>query len=224
MKLIIAYIAIAVLVVSSASAETSHIKVTCKKATHALAFYSSKDCTGTPAVGAAFSGDGVCQPDNALIDGKSSKYTISADGKTVNQTSYSSTDCTGAAATGIFNPSSGQYTVDKCEEWLQQSRQVVKLTAGVYDYTAGDADCGGTTLENLMGGDCYSTTRVTCSADKTKYHYELFGADGCSGTADLVDAKEQESGKCYDLAVLSGAGKFSVYSSFAIIALAMLFL
>jgi hypothetical protein len=224
MKLIIAYIAIAVLVVSSASADNTYIKVTCKKATHALAFYPSKDCTGTPAVGAIFSGNGVCQPDYALIDGKSSKYSISADGKTVNQTSYSSTDCTGAAASGIFNPSSGQYTVDKCEEWLQQSRQVVKLTAGVYDYTVGDAECKGTSIENMLGGDCYSTTRVTCSSDNTKYHYELFGAEGCSGTADLVDAKEQESGKCYDLAVLSGAGKFSVYSSFAIIALAMLFL
>ena len=225
MKSLIAYVAIATLLVSSAVATQNKFTVTCNKATHAVAFYTKTDCTGEHMIkfGMSTSGECVEVPKSYQSnDGVSVKLTVSPDGTTMGQVGYLSKACTGTEASTYKLLGLDNYTIGECKAvGTAYGVKAMKLTSYA-TYKQGPT-CGESEVElSYSNGVCYSNMKITCSDDAKKYDL-MQTADTCDGSA-VNDYKGHEAGKCYDYAELAGAGKPSLFSSFAIIALAFVFL
>lgn len=231
MNSIIAYVAIATLLVSSAAGEDK-FTVTCKKATHGIAYFTKADCSGEYLLVFGFTNSGDCvevPSIHQLSNGVSAKLTISPDGTTVGQVGYKAKGCTGAQETTVGLLNLDNYTIGECKTVGISPNaygvKALKLTPGVYPHwvqgtTCDEADAG--TVLSFANGVCYASLKVTCSDDAKKYDV-VKTTDTCGGAKEH-EYKGHESGKCYDHNELAGAGKLSLSSSFAIIALAFLFL
>ena len=220
MKFLIAIITFALAAASTSA--VSHIKVTCTSVSYAKYYYAEKDCTGEPTMTAAFKPDVCTNTGTTLSAGKSSKFAYNATTKMFTQTAYDKVDCAGTAQSLGFSPQN--IKLDTCTVGTLGALgyKIIALSQAV-DYHLADETCDG--LSVYMGsGDCYSGTKITCAADNKKFDYQLWEGDTCSGDPDVLNAKALETGKCLELAEISGAGSFSVISSFAIMMFVMMFM
>ena len=101
----------------------------------------------------------------------------------------------------------------------------LEITAAtqVVDYHLADEACDGLSIY-YDSGECNDGTKITCASDNKNFDYQLWEGGKCSGTPDILDAKDLETGKCLAIEDISGAGSFSVLSSFAIMAIVMIFM
>jgi hypothetical protein len=199
------------LAVASTSA-ISHIKVTCHSVKYSQRMYTSSDCTGDGNMVAGFN-PGECANTPALLShGNSAKFAWNATTKKFTETYYSEADCKGTAT--VSDP----VELDKCDGSY-------KITAAtqVVDYHLADEKCDGLSLY-YDSGECSDGTKITCSSDDKKFDYQLWEGASCSGDPDILNAKDLETGKCLAIEDISGAGSFSVLSSFAIMAIVMIFM
>ena len=223
MKLTIAVLTLA-LAVASTSAIT-HIKVDCRSVKYAKYYYQGADCKGEAYMQVAFSPDKCENTLSLLSDDASAKFAYNATSKIFTQSGYEKADCAGTAKEpGLLSPQT--LKLDTCTKDIilgtTASYKIVEVSQAA-TYTLGDDTCVGTTI--YMGsGECFVNTKITCSADNKKFHYQLWETKCDGDTGDVADAKDQETGKCTALETLAGAGTLSVISSFVIMAFVMMFM